>query len=690
MKKSRIHVPISRRGFIGRSAAAGGYLLMQGMVTGATVTDIATGTGGFGGNAVNSPLIVVTEPLPVDIDPRAVTWPYITEILHHAGLFFEMITPARLSTLVDRPDPVLILAGDLPLSIEQQGILSGLVERGGSLIGIGGTSGMEKLFGVEAQHPLAEGWINITAADHAITQGLRSSLHVFGGNAVTPATASSLATVDTGRQGPQGSTIVEHSYGKGHTVLLAPDLIFSIVHIQQGIPVLQDGKPSPDGTAPLNDGELKAEDGCVLDWQRDRTRMQPDGEPAFLEPITDELREIIVRSILYLASQQHIALPVLWYWPRDLKAIGHISHDSDGNEPARAPDMLDVLNSCHIKSTWCILYPGGYPKDFYRTLKQQGFEIALHYDARSGGAQTSWSKDNFMLQYNWLKAEAEMDKIVTNKNHYTRWENRLDCFRWCEEAGIHADQTRGPSKKGTIGFPLGGSHPYFPIDDESGNPHMMKVLETNLITQDLVVVCPPEYGSQFVDSVLRHHGVAHFLFHPAHIKKPHVADALHNLVQYGRDQGLEWWTSEEIYRWELSRRNAKVNYDSANSFTIHTGTPLHEATLLFLKPPDEIATETPDALNTASKSNTASNTETHLRTQTGSQTGSPAGSHEGSHAGSQTGSQTGSHAIQMNGQPVSAKTERIYGFEFDVVTTDLEGEVTFQAVPTSKMMGLFN
>ncbi|MEN8230131.1 MAG: hypothetical protein ABFS38_18360 [Bacteroidota bacterium] len=638
MKRSRIPRDTSRRDFIGKSAAAGGYLFMQGL-GGPVLSAVPAGTrpsepvpgetarrGDFPGTAVNSPVILVMQSVSRDMDPRAASWPYITEILQHAGLFFEIVIPSRLSSLVNRTDSIVVLAGDLQLTLDQQGILTSLVEKGGSLIGIGGTSGLDRIFGVESQRPLAEGWIGVTNEDHAITKGLRSSLHVFGGHAVTADTATPLAELDSGRQGPKGSAILENSFGEGRAVLLAPDLIFSIVHIQQGVPVLQDGRPSPDGSALLNDGELKAEDGCVLDWQRDRTLMQPDGEPAFLEPISDELREIILRTVFHVASQQGIPLPVLWYWPRSLKAVGHISHDSDGNDPAKAPAMLDVLNRCNLKSTWCILYPGGYPTAFYQTLNKQGFEVALHYDARSGGAQTSWSKKNFMLQYRWLKEEAGLEHIVTNKNHYTRWENRLDSLRWCEEVGINVDQTRGPSKKGTIGFPLGGSHPYFPIDDEMESPRMLNVLEINLITQDLVVVCPAEYGRQFVDSVLRHHGVAHFLFHPAHIEKPHVAQALGDLVEYGRAEGLEWWTSEQIYGWEISRRSVSAMFDSPGMFTLHTGTPLPEATLLFLKSPNA------------------------------------------------------SQTVHMNGQPVSVKTEKLYGFEFEVVNTNLEGEVGLQIV----------
>jgi hypothetical protein len=412
--------------------------------------------------------------------------------------------------------------------------------------------------------------------------------------------------------------------GKGRTVLLAPDLLFSIVHIQQGIPVFQDGRVAPDGSAATNEGILKAEDGMVLDWTRDRSPMAPDGVPAFLEPISDELRELILRSVFHVAREQRIGLPLLWYWPRGLPAVGHISHDTDGNDPAKATALLEVMNRCHVKSTWCTLYPGGYPQEFYRTLQEQGYEIGLHYDALGGGPQTSWSNENFLLQHQWLLKEAGLEHIASNKNHYTRWEGRLDFWRWCEQAGIHSDQTRGPSKQGTIGFALGGSQPYFPLDDEADLPRLLNVLEVNLQTQDLAVVCPPEYGRQLVDSVLRHHGVAHFLFHPAHILKPPVAEALCGLVEYGRAQGLEWWTNEQIYHWEILRRSVEAKFDSGNAFTLCAAKPLREATLLFLKSRPE------------------------------------------------------PRAIRLGNQPLPGRPWSLYGFEFEAVAVDVAGQVQVQ------------
>ncbi|MCS6860859.1 MAG: hypothetical protein NZT92_11140 [Abditibacteriales bacterium] len=515
---------------------------------------------------------------------------------------------------------MVLLAGDLRLSVAQRDALRTFVQNGGALLGIGGTSGLDDVFGVSGTRPLWEGWMKPTG-EHPITVGLRSSLHVFGGNAVTTANGTSLASIESGRQGVTGSAIVENRFGAGRAVLLAPDLLFSIVHIQQGLPVLSDGKPSPDGSAPLNDGMLKAEDGLVLDWERDRTPMDADGTPTFLEPISDELRAIVLRSVFYLAREQGIPLPMLWYYPRDLKALGHISHDTDGNSPEQAWALLDVVNDCGIKSTWCTLYPGGYPPEFYRALKEQAFEIALHYDAMSGGRETSWSKQNLLFQHRWLRKEAGIAHITSNKNHYTRWEGRLDFLRWCEAAGINVDQTRGPSKKGDIGFPLGGAQPYFPLDDERERPRFLHVLEINMLTQDLVITCPPDYGRQLLDAAARHYGVAHFLFHPAHVLKEGVADAIRHLVAYGREQGVEWWTSEQIYQWEMLRRGVQATFDADGTLTLRAPRTVPDATLLFLRPQRKRLT------------------------------------------------------VRVDGRAVRGQRWRVYGFDFDQVTLDIGSKV---------------
>ncbi|MHB8902729.1 MAG: twin-arginine translocation signal domain-containing protein [Thermoguttaceae bacterium] len=615
----------TRRSFLKTAVAAGGCLALPGPKAAGQTAPQSQPAAAVRAAAVRvtegAPLMVVAQELSRDANPRATAWGYIAEILERGGVFYQAMAPDGLPELAKRSGGIVLLAGDLRLTSAQRDALTAFVRNGGSVLGVGGASGLNEVFGISACRPSADGWIKVTAADHPVTSGLRSSLHVFGGYAVSAGSASTLAVLETGAQGAKGAAIVENEPAKGRALLLGPDLIFSVVHIQQGVAVLQDGKAPADEFTKINEGELKAEDGLVLDWARDRSLLAPDDGPVFLEPVSDELRELILRSIFYLAGRQGIALPVLWYWPRGLKAVGHISHDTDGNDPTKAAAMLEVMNQAKIKSTWCTLYPGGYPREFYRTLKEQEFEIALHYDAKTGEEKTSWSKENFLLQHRWLLGEAGLERIVSNKNHYTRWEHRLDFFRWCEEVGIQSDQTRGPSKKGTIGFPLGGSQPYYPLDDEGPSPRRIGVLEVNMLTQDLVVVCPAEYGNQLLDSAVRHHGVAHYLFHPAHILKPTVADTICGLVDYGRSCGLEWWKSEEICRWELLRRGVKAEFGSQQSFTVRALQPVAGATLLVLKPQ-----------------------------------GAPC-------------------SITVNGQRARTSPQKVYGFEFESATLDLSGEV---------------
>jgi hypothetical protein len=625
---------LPRRSFLRQAIVAGCGLILPGLprLTATAVGAEDQATPGAAGllahprsNSKAAPVVVVTQPVSTDVNPRAPTWCYIAEVLRRAGLFFEPLPPADLEELFHRPPCVVVLAGHLPLAAKQRQALTAWVNRGGAVLGLGGTSGLDDVFGAKGAHPLADGWLKVRAGEHPVTRGLRSSLRVFGGCTCVPGAATVLADADTVNRYAQGSAILENRFGKGRALLLGPDLLFSIVHIQQGVSVLQDGKPAPDGTAPINDGVLKAEDGLVLDWQRDRSSVAPDGGPIFLEPVSDELRELILRGIFHLAREQRLLLPVLYYWPRALVGVGLISHDTDGNEPPKAPAMLEVMRRCGVQSTWLLLYPGGYPADFYRQLREHGFEIGLHYDAMTGGPHTSWSEENFLFQHRWVRQTAGVERIYSNKNHYTRWEGRLDFWRWCDEVGMHSDQTRGPSKKGTIGFPLGGSQPYFPLDDEAASPRFFNVLEVNLLTQDLVITCPPEYGAPLLDSAMRHHGVAHFLFHPAHILKPGVADALTHLLDYGRSQGLEWWKNEQIHQWESLRRGVTASFHTPGTVTLHAPRPVNEATLLLLRPG-------PDA-----------------------------------------------QAVTVNGHPVPTMRQNLHGFEFDALTLDLASRTTLQA-----------
>src|SRR5690606_10430201 len=133
----------------------------------------------------------------------------------------------------------------------------------------------------------------------------------------------------------------------------------------------------------------------------------------------DQWREILLRAIFYAADKQGFAVPVLWLYPRNLTAIGHISLDTDQNVPEHAEILFDTLEEQQVKATWCTIMPG-LPQEFMLRIQKAGHELAMHYDAMTEGLH--WGQDQFTEQWRGLVTLFNGHQPVTNKNHYLRWE----------------------------------------------------------------------------------------------------------------------------------------------------------------------------------------------------------------------------------------------------------------------------
>jgi len=316
-----------------------------------------------------------------------------------------------------------------------------------------------------------------------------------------------------------------------------------------------------------------------LDWLFDRQPVAgAAGLSAFMQPIADLWRELLLRAIFHLAEAQDLSLPLLWFYPRNLPALGEISHDTDLSEPQLALRLLEVLAPAQIHSTWCVILPG-YGPEVIAAIRDAGHELAMHYDSFS--VDRPWGEANFRGQRELLTEMFGGQAPISNKNHYLRWEGDSDLWGWCERVGIQLDQTKGPSKTGAIAFTFGTCHPYRPVDPAG---RLFDVLELPTLTQDMLLTSPMAALAPMLDGVLRAHGILHLLFHPAHIAKPGQADAFLESVARGRAAGLEWWTAAQINAWERARRQTSWRRDADGAFILRTGAAaLPEATVLWLE-----------------------------------------------------------------------------------------------------------
>jgi hypothetical protein len=332
--------------------------------------------------------------------------------------------------------------------------------------------------------------------------------------------------------------------------------------------------PAPAGSCSVTDGVLKCDDGGVLEWCLDRRELS--GHPGFnlfLDPIADYWRLAILRGIFHLAREAEVPVFLLWLYPRNLPALAHLSHDSDGNAPDRALALLDVTARAEVEATWCVLLPG-YEADVIEAIKAGGHELATHYNAMD----RPWSEAEFDDQWCALSAQFG-EQPCSNKNHYTRWEGDTEFYEWCERREIKFDGSKGPSKFGEAGFVFGTCHPYFPI---SPSGEILDVLEVPFLTQDLILFVPPAAVAPFVAAACGVHGISHFLFHPSHIELEGMADSLRLAVHTAREAGMEWWTSRRISQWERARRQARWQTEEAGGATLSCGENLSGATLLTL------------------------------------------------------------------------------------------------------------
>lgn len=347
--------------------------------------------------------------------------------------------------------------------------------------------------------------------------------------------------------------------GRGWVERWAVPIPVTIAGMQQGrLPIVKDGVPAPDGTANLDDGVLKADDGMAMEWHRDR-KTTSTGQAYFAFPYADFWRQLLIGHLMRTALRAGLIVPHLGYWPEGVRCTALISFDSDGNVDEQAYSTLRELRTCGIRTVWCMLEPG-YSSEVYTEVRKDGHELALHFDALVEGA---WCEEEFRRQFAWAAHALGPDAVISNKNHLTRFEGWGELFEWCERFGIESDQTRGPSKAGNVGFLFGTCHPHFPMARWDQHNRRYNVLEIPFLTQDMDYGTSSRADSSIIEPLLDEveavEGTAHFLFHQMHIhERPSVARALHKLSESLRRRNIPVWTGKEVNEWERRRRSIRI------------------------------------------------------------------------------------------------------------------------------------
>ncbi len=104
-----------------------------------------------------------------------------------------------------------------------------------------------------------------------------------------------------------------------------------------------------------------------------------------------------------------------------------------------------------------------------------------------------------------------------------------------------------------------------------------------------MATCAEGNRRSLLEQTLALHGVAHFLFHAAHLHtKPAVAEACRTVAGEARRRGMQWWTSEQLNAWERGRRGVRLAVtgggDSAYRVDVEAATAMKGTGILLAVP----------------------------------------------------------------------------------------------------------
>lgn len=470
-------------------------------------------------------------------DPHAA---WYREALHHAGIRVEVLE-AWMPSEIQRAH-VMLLCGTGSTSPAQQEGLRLWVQQGGCLVVSGGTWGLETLLGVAEETHVSVGRLECDVPDRLIPDGPGPKF--FGGSAVRCVAAREVARC------PRGTVVARHQVGQGCVLFVGFHLGQTFTQMVMGRSVEVDGLGAEDGSAPIDDGILRSEDGMALDFQVDRTSLE--GEvPFFGVAHADLLREIWIRAILEAVETSGTSTALLWRWAGGASATATLSLDVLEPEIDQVIGLQRMLQMFGCPATWLVALPG-YPADVYRALRAMEHEVGLLFHIEEGNG---WHEERLRIQLTNLTRLASWPHLGSVRVQGGQWKGWNHFYVACETAGARISLNKMGRYPGTAGFLFGTCQP-FVVPRKDGHDGGTMEIPGHVWSPGEVV--SEQVCAAIVAAVAERNGCFHFAMHPEAIHEPSVSMAVRRILTSCKDQRFTFVKPEDIARHERSRRALRL------------------------------------------------------------------------------------------------------------------------------------
>lgn len=509
-------------------------------------------------------------------DPCA---PYYREVLEHAGIPHEVVSMGSLEHL-DGLD-VLLLCGSGELMQTHRERVHSWLRLGGSLLCSGSSWGLEDDLGIrlelDGSYPAREIIFPSVARDRSWPEKAGPA-RFFGGVNAKSTDASAIAQTASGTLGAS-----RRKLGRGHAYFLCPHLGQTMHHMQLGIPVEGDGLGPNDGSARLDDARNRAEDGIVLDWDRDRSQPENAAHPLFTSPHADIVRDLWIRLVLEACEAAGCRVVMVWPWPNDAEGGACLSVDCEEFSPTNVVALHNIMAMAGAPAAWMVAQPG-YSLDVYRTIRKWEHEIGMLFAPDENGGL---NEERLKIHHVAITRVASVPAVASLRLPDGGWYRHLTLYDLAEATGSRASLCKGGRQPGTSGFAFGTCHPFHPVRADGT---MLRVLEIpyQIFMPGLVIEEPAVMV--LVEQAAARHGCLHAVVSSPAAQDQRVALILRRTITLAKQAKLEFMLPGEIARVEKARRAIRIKTwrdGDAYGLNLVADDHLEDLTLMVSGPPVE-------------------------------------------------------------------------------------------------------
>lgn len=501
-------------------------------------------------------------------DPYA---PMYREALEHAGLRVDWIEECTTDWL--EPLDVLLLCGRGSLSDTSKAAVKDWVETGGVLVCGGDPWGLHETLRLEPEGT----WVsNATAApcgkDRLWPSGCET-FRFFGGT---------LARATGGKPVVQANGLAaatREPVRRGHALYVAPHVGQTMQLMQMGRSVECDAVGPSDGSATLDDGLLRDEDGTALSFEHDRSSAEGSA-PFFGQPHADAARELWIRAVLNAVDLSGAVVPLLWHWPGNASGTAMLSLECEGFETDRVFRVYRSLAMFGCPAAWMVRMPG-FSLNVFRALRSWDHEVGLLFETDDG---PGWHEERMKIQLTGMRRASARPVINSIRAVGGRWKGYTRPYELAEAAGARVHCGRGGRQPGTQGFLFGTAHPFFPVRPDGSSFY---VAEMPVVVHEPGVVTADAVSDALLEQVRARHGCFHVSATPESFDNQTSFNAIRRLLSLCKQNRLDFILPEQVFQFEKARRALRMTSNQTRDdgflhLTSETG--LEELTLLLSGP----------------------------------------------------------------------------------------------------------